>query len=128
MRPELKLPKPEIVDVPWEFRVAPNIFNFAVLLKGEIQFGLIADLGFSVFRKIKGTLRGCRVRQVAEYDVLVEAYINSWMQQASPNPLLCKVYDDEFTILRYELERETLKVRGRGSLADALINEGLCEF
>jgi len=132
---DLDVPEAEIVVEPWIFRAACALRDLDV--EGFITFSLIVDLGFDTYRKIDCMFATISV--VEGKAKLVEEFASNWAVNGAPNPLHVRTikrsgasinkYGEPLWVVDVErtmLDVDTLKAIGRESLADALVEQGLC--
>lgn len=125
----IKVPEAEVLDEPWVFRAA-NHAKDPKAVEGFVGFGLILDLGFETYRQIEAALAGVIVD--TEHTELVVEFVRNWIANAHPNPLTVTTLKHTghvwlVHVERAELDGETLAVTHKSSLADALVEQGLCK-
>lgn len=117
------------------FPAAPIAKSVEVGKLGWVELVLIADLGFRIYHEINVSLLGVRIpyRNDPERYELVKRFTSEWIKNGAPAQL--DVFVQELVgsngyadVRRIELEPETFKPIGRGSLAHALVEQGLAEW
>jgi len=124
---ELKPPVAEKIETPWTFRAACHLKEPLSFL-GVLRFGVILDLGFGIYRQIQAHLFGVIV--VAGKFHLAESFAANWAENGQPNDLIVTTIERgdlgwAVHVERRELD-QALKVTHLSSLADALVEQGLC--
>ena len=121
----LSVPIAKRTEPVWRFRASP-VIQSPEISDGALVVGLILDLGFSAYKKIRAEIRTIDVTCPA----LASDFAVSWCHNAAPNDLQVVTWRSgpgtfSVDVYRTELDLETLKPIGETSLADALVDQGL---
>lgn len=119
----------EVVNEPWCFRAACRLKEPTVG-QNALHFGLILDLGFSIYRTIDAVLADVRPCG-QEYDQIIPTFAANWAENGEPNPLSITTVRWRMGVWyvhveRVELDPEKLMAVSKTSLDDALVEQGLC--